>query len=367
MGRQKGFSKNNLWQKRAFTAEQLLLRAFLKKMEFTAALRQLIRVPQNVAIFSHRNPDGDAIGASLAMRHYLELQGHTVHVLFPSEYPEEFEALPGASDILIWDLQPEECKQVINKKNLYFFLDFNALDRIDKLGDYVRDLPAKRVMIDHHLYPDPIADFVFSEPAASSTCELVYRFIEGLGDRDRINPHTIGKCIYTGLITDTGSFRHATNPGVFRIAADLVERGLDDTAVQDMIFNSQKEKNLRLLGHCLANRLEFLSEYKTALIWLSRKDYEMFDIQRGDTEGIVNYLLSVKDIRIAAFIHNQPTVVKLSLRSKGNIDVQEICKKHFKGGGHKNASGAYSHDSLKVTIDKFKSLLPLYKEQILAG
>lgn len=337
------------------------------KMEFPSALRQLIHVPQNVAIFSHRNPDGDAIGSSLAMRHYLEQIGHTVHILFPSEYPEEFEALPGAEDILIWDLQPEECKQVINKKNLLFFLDFNALERIDKLGDYVRDIQVPRVMIDHHLYPDPIADYVFSIPAASSTCELVYQFIVGLGDRDKINPNTVGKCIYTGLVTDTGSFRYATNPNIFRIAADLVERGIDDTGVQDMIFNSNREKNLRLLGHCLSNRMEFYPEFQTALIWLSRKDYEQFDIQRGDTEGIVNYLLSVKDVRIAAFIHNQPTVVKLSLRSKGNIDVQEICKKHFKGGGHKNASGAYSHDSLKATIEKFKSILPEYKDRILAG
>lgn len=335
-------------------------------MDFPAALRQLIQVPQNVAIFSHRNPDGDAIGSSLAMRHYLEQYGHTVHVLFPSEYPEEFEALPGAADILIWDIQPEECRQVINKKNLFIFLDFNALERIDKLGDYLRDLPAMRLMIDHHLYPEPIADFTFSEPEASSTCEMVYSFIEGLGDQAKLNP-TVGKCIYTGLVTDTGSFRYATNPKVFQIAADLVERGTDDTGVQDMIFNSQKEKNLRLLGHCLCNRMEFYPEFKTALIWLSRKDYEQFDIQRGDTEGIVNYLLSVKNVRVAAFIHNQPTVVKLSLRSKGNIDVQEMCKQHFKGGGHKNASGAYSHDSLKATIEKFKSILPEYKDRILAG
>jgi len=336
-------------------------------MEFPVALRQLIRVPQNVAIFSHRNPDGDAIGSSLAMRHYLEQYGHTVHVLFPSEYPVEFEALPGAADILIWDLQPEECKQVMNKKNLFIFLDFNSLERIDKLGDYVKTLPGQRLMIDHHLYPDDIADFAISEPEASSTCEMVYRFMDGMGDRNKINPHTVGKCIYTGIVTDTGSFKYATNPEVFSIVADLVARGTDDTGVQDMIFNAQTEKSLRLLGHCLCNRMEFYPEFKTALIWLSRKDYEQFDIQRGDTEGIVNYLLSVKDVKIAAFIHNQPTVVKLSLRSKGTIDVQEICKKHFKGGGHKNASGAYSHDSLKVTIEKFKNLLPEYKEKILAG
>ncbi|MCC6460211.1 MAG: DHH family phosphoesterase [Saprospiraceae bacterium] len=332
-------------------------------MEFSSALKELLHFPQNVAIFSHRNPDGDAIGSSLAMLHYLEQYGHTVHVLFPSEYPEEFEFLPGAEDILIWDIHTEECKQLLKRKNVFIFLDFNAYNRIDKMGELVRSLPGQRILIDHHLYPEPMADFMFSDSSASSTCELVYRFISGLGDSQKINP-TVGVCIFTGLITDTGSFRHATNSSVYRIAADLVDRGVDDTAVQDRIFNSQKEKHLRLLGHCLANRMEYLPEFRTALIWLSRKDYEQFEIQRGDTEGIVNYLLTMKDVRLAAFIHNQPTIVKLSLRSKGDLDVQEICRTHFNGGGHKNAAGAYSHDSLKVTLQKFKDLLPQIKETL---
>lgn len=333
-------------------------------MEFSSDLRQLLHIPQNVAILSHRNPDGDAIGSSLAMRHYLEQYGHTVHVLFPSEYPEEFEFLPGAEDILIWDIHTEECKQVLNRKNVFIFLDFNAYSRIDRMGELVKNLPGTRILIDHHLYPEPMADYVFSEPAASSTCELVYRFISGMGDSQKINP-TVGTCIYTGLVTDTGSFKHATNSTVFRIVADLIDRGVPDTEVQDRIFNSQKVKNLQLLGHCLANRMEFLPEYSTALIWLSRKDYEQFEIQRGDTEGIVNYLLTIREVKLAAFIHNQPTIVKLSLRSKGDLDVQEICRTHFNGGGHKNAAGAYSHDSLKATIQKFKEILPLYKNALI--
>ena len=333
-------------------------------MEFTADLRALITLPHNVAIFSHRNPDGDAIGSALALRHYLEQYGHKVHVMFPSDFPEEFETLPGAGECLIWDISTEECKQVLNKKDLVFLLDFNAWNRIDKLGEYAKHLSAKVVMIDHHLYPDPIADFVFSDPDASSTCELIYRFIMGMGDGQKLNPK-VGECIFTGLITDTGSFRHATNPLVYRIAADLVERGVDDTAVQDRIFNSQKEKNLRLLGHCLTNRMELLPEYKTGIIWLTKRDYEEFQIQRGDTEGIVNYLLTLRELRLAIFVHNQPTVVKLSLRSKGNLDVQEMCRTHFNGGGHKNASGAHSYDSLKATIDKIKEILPLYKDAIL--
>ncbi|MBL7828613.1 MAG: DHH family phosphoesterase [Saprospiraceae bacterium] len=332
-------------------------------MEIPAQLRQLLRFPQNVAILSHRNPDGDAIGSSLALKHFLEMYGHQIHVIFPSEFPKEFEALPGASDILIWDAETESCKQVLLQKNLFFFLDFNALNRIDKLGDFVRDLPGIRVMIDHHLYPEETVDYMFSEPAASSTCEMIYQFIESLGDADKISEQ-IGMCIYTGIVTDTGSFRHATNPNIFRITAHLIDNGLKDTQVQDMVFNSNEEKNLRLLGHCLANRMEYWPEFRTAMIWLSKKDYEIFNIQRGDTEGIVNYLLSIREVKLAAFIHNQPTVVKLSLRSKGNLDVQAICKKHFNGGGHKNAAGAYSHSSLKETIEKFKSILPAYKSEL---
>ena len=333
-------------------------------MDYSPALRALITLPHNVAIFSHRNPDGDAIGSALAMRHYLEQYGHKVHVFFPSEYPEEFETLPGAGESLIWDISPEECKQVLQKKDLFFLMDFNAWNRIDRLGEFAKQIPAKVVMIDHHLYPESISDFTFSDPEASSTCEMVYRFIMGMDDGIKLNP-TIGECIFTGLVTDTGSFRHATNPQVYRIAADLVERGVNDGLVQDRIFNSQKEKNLRLLGHCLTNRMEILPEYKTGIIWLTKRDYDDFNIQRGDTEGIVNYLLTLKEIKLAAFIHNQPTVVKLSLRSKGTLDVQEICRKHFNGGGHKNASGAYSHDSLKATMQKFKDILPLYKDAIL--
>lgn len=333
-------------------------------IEITSELKQLLTVPKNVAVFSHRNPDGDAIGSTLAMRHYLEQYGHTVHVFFPSEYPIEFEFLSGLDEALIWDIHTEECKHVLSKKDVFIFLDFNSMSRIDKLGEIVKNLPGKRIMIDHHLYPDPIADFMFSEPSASSTCEMVYNFINAMGDNRKINPK-VGDAIYTGIITDTGSFRHATNANIFRIVADLIEHGVNDTAIQDFIFNSQKEKNLRLLGHCLYNRMEYFPEYRTAMIWLSKKDYEDFEIGRGDTEGIVNYMLSIRDVKLAAFIHNQPSIVKISLRSKGDLDVQDICKKHFNGGGHKNASGAYSHDSLKATIQKFKDLLPQYKAELL--
>ncbi len=378
----KGFPKNNILRKLIFLPSHPFFREVeiysdpvknsrnkfrppIKNMEISSDLRQLLTQPKNVAILSHRNPDGDAIGSSLAMRHYLENYGHTVHVIVPSEFPAELDFLPGSQDVMIWDIHTDECKTVLTAKDVFIYLDFNSLSRIDKVGDFIKSLPRKKsVMIDHHLFPDDMADWMFSEPTASSTCELVYDFINAMGDNQKISPK-VGDCIYTGLVTDTGSFRHATNAHVFRIVADLLEHGVNDTGIQDALFNCLKEKNLRLLGHCLYNRMEIFPEFRTGLIYLTKKDYEDFDISRGDTEGIVNYLLSIKSVKLAAFIHNQPTIVKISLRSKGDLDVQEICRKHFNGGGHKNASGAHSHDSLKAVVTKFKDLLPLYKTELL--
>ena len=193
-------------------------------------------------------------------------------------------------------------------------------------------------MIDHHLDPEPFADFVLSDTGASSTAELVYEFIDSLGGAQDINI-PIGEALFTGLITDTGSFKYNTRSQTYRVAAALKDRGVDDYYLSDKIFNSMKEKHLRLLGHCLANRMKIIQEYGAAYIYLNRKDYIDFDIQRGDTEGIVNYMLKMDNIVMAGLISEQPTIVKLSLRSKGDISVQEICRQHFNGGGHKNASG----------------------------
>lgn len=308
----------------------------------------------------HRNPDGDAIGSTLGLFHFLKEFGHTIFLVSPSEYPDAFCWMPGVEQIIIYDIEPERTKEVIERSDMIFCLDFNSLDRIDKVGDMVRPLKNEKVMIDHHLYPEPFADIVFSDASASSTCEMVYDVILGMGYASRIN-RLIGDCLFSGILTDTGSFKYGTSPKLFRIVADLLERGVDDYLLQDLIFNSLKEKHLRLLGHCLHNRMEILDEFRTGIIMLTKEDYTEFDIQRGDTEGIVNYILKLKNIKMAAFIMEQPTIVKISLRSKGDFSVQEIAKRHFKGGGHKNASGGSSYQSLDATVRRFKSLLPRYK------
>lgn len=333
-------------------------------MENINELKSLLAIPKDIVITTHRNPDGDAIGAALGLQHYLEQLGHTIKVAIPSEFPHFLSWMPGTKEIIVYDISPEEAKKVLEKPDLIFCLDFNSLERIDKMGEIIATLKCPAVLIDHHLYPEPFADFVLHDVTASSTSELVFDFIVLLGDRSKITP-LIAECLFTGILTDTGSFKYSTSPKLFRLVADLLELGVDDVKIQNLVFNSMEEKYLRLLGHVLNNRMEVLDEFRTAIITLSKQDYEKFQISRGDTEGLVNYLLQMKNVVMAAFIHEQPTITKISLRSKGNFSVQEIAKKHFRGGGHKNASGGYSYIGLRPTVKKFKEILPEYQQALL--
>ena len=331
-----------------------------------AAARRLLSNPQKVVIFSHRNPDGDAVGSSLGLLHYLRSKGHGVTIVLPSMYPDFLAFLPAVEDIVIYDDDTENARSIIDAATLFFLLDFNSFDRVDKLAEGLDGDERPRIMIDHHLHPEPIADPVFSKPERSSTCEMVYEFIDGLGDGGLLSVDT-ADCLYTGILTDTGGFKYSTTPLLFRTVARLLEAGTDAYKIADHVWNNASEKQLRLLGHCLANRMELLHEYRTGIIYLNKQDYEDFDIQRGDTEGIVNYILRMPDMMIAAFIHEQPTIVKLSLRSKGSMDVQQICKSHFRGGGHRNAAGGASFAPLGSTINRFKTYLPRYAEEIEAS
>lgn len=330
-------------------------------MENRTVLKSLLSVPKDIVIVTHRNPDGDAVGSSMGLSHYLQSLGHNTKVIAPSDYPDFLSWIPQIEHMLVYDTDPELVKYAVEQAGLIFCLDFNSLDRIDKVGELVAASKAPKVMIDHHLFPEPFADYVLSDTTASSTCEMVYDFIMDMGDTGLLRP-LVGDCLFTGIVTDTGSFRYSTSPKLYRIVADLVERGVDDYRLQDLIHNNMTEKQLRLLGHCLYNRMEILEEFKTGIIYLTKEDYTTYDIKRGDTEGIVNYLLKLQQVRVAAFIHEQPTIVKLSIRSKGDIDVQDIARKHFRGGGHKNAAGGASFHGLAATIKRFKEVLPAYRE-----
>lgn len=322
-------------------------------------LKDLLVLPKEIVIVSHRNPDGDAIGSSLGLAGYLKKLHHNVKVIFPSEYPSNYNFIKDVQLSTIFDLEPDKARQIIDQSDVIFCLDFNGLDRVDKLGESIQFAKGKKVLIDHHLDPEPFADIMFSDIAASSTCELVFQVIDQLGDRSKIDP-VIGECLFTGMITDTGSFRYNTRPETYETAAILKRIGVDDYWLANKIFNAQKERHLRLLGHCLANRMEIMDDYGVGIMWLNKKDYVDFDIQRGDTEGIVNYMLMIKDVKIAALILEQPTIIKISLRSKDDVSVQEIAQKYFNGGGHKNASGGGVYASLKDVIYKLKKVIPEY-------
>ncbi|HAQ38086.1 MAG TPA: DHH family phosphoesterase [Saprospirales bacterium] len=332
-------------------------------MDSLSELKDLLNAPKNVVIFSHRNPDGDAIGSSLALHLMLEKNGHQVATAFPSEFPSTLSFLKDSDRILIHDFEAEEINKRIRRADIMFFLDFSGLDRIDKMGEQVVLSQAFKVHIDHHLDPEPFSDVMYWDADASSTSELVFSFFGEMGFHRMIDSD-IANCLMTGLISDTGSFKYNVNPKTFNIAGDLLKYGIDINSLQDNIYNRLSEKVLRLLGHCLVNRMEIIPEYKAGIIKLYKEDYADFNIQRGDTEGIVNYLLMINEVEIAALITEQPTIIKISLRSKGNISVQEIARDHFKGGGHKNAAGGALYGSMDYVVTKFKNLLPKYIKKI---
>ncbi len=326
-------------------------------------VREVLALPKNIIITSHRNPDGDAIGSSLAMMHWLKAMGHRVTVAFPSEFPPLYNWMPGSDQVLIYDLDTEALNTIIDNAEVSIMLDYNSLQRIDKMGERLATKDVFGILIDHHLYPDPLGDYILSDTTASSTCEMVYHFMREFEHGPAIDTK-IGDCLYTGIITDTGSFQYATSARLFRTVADLKDLGVDNHYLHQLIFQTMEEKNLRLLGHCIYNRMEILEEYQTGLFFLNKHDYQVFDIQRGDTEGIVNYLLKLKKVKCAVFFRQQQTIVKISFRSKSDFSVEEIAKNYFNGGGHRNAAGGYWKKSLGSAIDKLKEILPLYKEEL---
>ncbi len=322
------------------------------------SLHQLIRQPSRVVIVTHKNPDGDALGSTLALAAVLNRLLHNVTVVLPNEYPPVFNFLSGIDKVVIGEMRPDEAVAAFEKADIIFCLDFNSLDRIDRFGLDVMASPALKVLIDHHIDPEPFADHIISEPKASSTAELLYDFLLEMGLEKYIDV-PVAEALYTGILMDTGSFRYGTNSRVFEIASALKKIGMDDYMLQIRLFNSMTEKQLKLLGHCLANRMELMSEFQAGIIWLTKEDYKTWSIGRGDTEGIVNYILMVRNMKMAVFISEQQNVTKLSFRSKGNINVQEICHQYFQGGGHRNASGGQMKASIEETLAKVKEIIPL--------
>ncbi|MBK8500322.1 MAG: DHH family phosphoesterase [Flavobacteriales bacterium] len=325
--------------------------------ESTAALRALLAAPKRCAIVTHYNPDGDAIGSSIGLQHILRAAGHAAHVILPNSPPAFLHWIPGYADAVPFDKDQERALSIIQECDILFCLDFNRTDRVAGLEQPLKAAPLK-VLIDHHQEPEGFANISFSDPQACATSQMIVDIVRELGYAKHIGAEA-ATCLYAGIVTDSGSFRFgSTTPHTMRVAADLMERGVHITTVHEAINDENRPGRLKLLGFTLNERMEVLPELSTAIISLSMADLRRFEFEPGDTEGFVNYGLSMRGIRLAAFFMERPDVVKVSLRSKGKLAVDRLMKDHFDGGGHHNAAGGQSRESLDTAVARFRKLLP---------
>lgn len=329
-------------------------------------IKSLLSTPKSIVIVPHKNPDGDAMGSTLGLYHYLKSYNHNAVVIAPNDYPDFLKWLPGDDKVLKFESQQEESKTLIDNADLLFTLDFNAFHRAgNDMAEVLGATKATKIMIDHHQQPDDYATYTYSDVSMSSTCEMVYNFIEMLGDLNKIDT-TIATCLYTGIMTDTGSFRFpSTTSRTHQIIGNLIDKGANNSDIHNNIYDTNTYSRLQLLGRAMQN-LKVIPELSTAYITLSQAELDEFNFKKGDTEGFVNYGLSLKDIIFAAiFIENkQENIIKISFRSKGNFSVNQFSRAHFNGGGHDNAAGGRSDDSLEATVEKFISILPQYRNDL---
>ncbi|TXE09908.1 bifunctional oligoribonuclease/PAP phosphatase NrnA [Seonamhaeicola algicola] len=333
--------------------------------QYIPNIKQLLATPKKIVIVPHKNPDGDAIGSTLGLFHYLKKYNHNVSVITPNDYPNFLKWIPGESVILKHDSQTKQCETLIAEADIIFTLDFNAFHRTGNMEPILANSSALKIMIDHHQAPDDYATYMYSDVSMSSTCEMVYHFIDMLGHLNSIDAN-IATCLYTGIMTDTGSFRFSsTTSTTHNVVATLIEKGANNSQIHNNVYDTNSYNRLQLLG-CALNNLKIVPEYKAAYITLSQEDLNKYNYTKGDTEGVVNYGLSLDGIVLAAiFIEDkQEGIIKISLRSKGNFSVNEMSRAHFDGGGHTNAAGGKSYLPLKDTVEKFISILPEYNKAL---
>ena len=324
-----------------------------------ASLRELLARPRSIAIITHFNPDGDAMGSSLGLCAVLKKLGHDARVVLPNTPPLNLRWIPGADQAIAHDREREASDRAVRESDLLFCLDFNKPDRVGGLEDAVRAAGTK-VLIDHHRHPDSFAAVSFSDVEACSTAQMVFDILNALGHADLID-RDAATCLYTGIMTDSGSFRFSTTtPHTLEVAGELMRRGVVPERIHEAIMDDNTELRLRLLGFSLNERLTVHPELRTAVFVLSKADMDRFNYQPGDTEGLVNYGLSIRGIRLSAFIAERPDVVKLSLRSKGALPVNEFLSQHFNGGGHGNAAGGHAKEPLAQVVERFMKELPTF-------
>ncbi len=317
----------------------------------------LLQSPKKIFITTHHKPDGDAIGSILGLYHYLRQKGHSVTPVSPSEVPDFLAWMPGAAEIIDYEAEPEVAQAALETSELIFCLDFNDYSRTRALEPFLAAAGQPKILIDHHMFPKPVWDYGTSLAEKSSTCEMVYDFINQCGDNHMISLDT-ATCLYTGAMTDTGSFRYPVTSGdVHRMVADFKDRGLVHGPIHEAVFDSWSENRMRFVGYMLIEKMELFPQWQAGMITISRKDLKLFNLNIGDTEGLVQYPLSISGIRFSTLITERSDEVKLSFRSKGDFDVNLFAREHFSGGGHFNASGGKSSESLNDTIARYKKIL----------
>jgi phosphoesterase RecJ-like protein len=338
-------------------------------MKNLEVFKSLISQPKRVVITTHFKPDADALGSSLGLAGFLRKKNHQVSVVTPSDYPDFLAWMPGNSSVLALSNQhpanEQKAAALIQHAEIIFCLDFSSLGRINSLGEMIKKSGAKKVLIDHHLEPEAFADFEQWNTASASTAGLIFELIEELGEKDLIDKD-IATCLYSGVMTDTGGFRHNnTRQREFLIASELVRHGADPHKIAQQIYDTNSLERLRLTGYVLSQKLVVLPEYRTAYMTLSQEELKNYGAQTGDTEGLVNYGLSIKGVTMSVLMYDRKEEIKLSFRSLGDFSVNELARKHFEGGGHRNASGGSSKLSLEDTLKKLLAVLPEYQSQLI--
>lgn len=333
-------------------------------MQNFETLKSLLSSPKRIVITAHANPDGDALGSSLGLYHYLKQLGHRITVIMPTEIPDFLSWMKDYDQVLVYENTRLFSSNIVKEAEIIFSLDYNSLSRTELMRSVLKESTAFKVMIDHHLDPDDFCQAVLSDTTASSTCQLVYEFIEMMGDATLFNKDILN-ALYVGILTDTGGFRYATSSRLFNIVASMLEYGIDNNKLSDLVFNAYTVKSFNLLAYCISECLEIMEDCNTGIIALSQADHKKYNIQRGDLEGVVNFILKIQKIRCAVLITERREIVKLSMRSKGDFSVQEICANYFNGGGHKNASGGAMKKPLKFVVNTFKVLIQTeYKAEL---
>ena len=320
-----------------------------------------------IVIVSHVSPDGDAIGSSLGLWHFLNSQDKTVHVIVPNAFPDFLKWMPGAKEIIQYNRYKEFADKLIMEADVICCLDFNVLSRIDEMEEIVRVSPGRKMMVDHHLYPGDFARIVISHPQISSTSELVFRLICQLGNFSDITKEA-AECIYTGMMTDTGGFTYNSNDReIYLIIGELLSKGIDKDEIYRNVFNTHSEGRLRLMGYVLYDKMQIFPHFNSALITLSREEQQKFQYKKGDTEGFVNMPLSMKDICFSVFLREdtEKDMIKVSLRSVGTFPCNQVAAEFFNGGGHLNASGGEFYGPMEEAVALFKQALVKYEDLLL--